>query len=167
MGPDDVFAVSLNGFCENAAVGPGEAYFDNFQLFSMPAPTGYDLWAEDIPDGGMRGELDDASGNGIPNVLQYMCGLEALSTETDVLPSIELVNGRPVLTHGHRGFADPAPDYVFDYQQSATLEAGSWSSSAAWESVEEIESDGRFFLRITFPKDSPARFYRLGLLSTE
>lgn len=163
MSAADRFQIGISGGGEGVTVVSGEAHFDNFQLFNTPLPTGYEQWAEGIPIEAMRGATDDASGNGIENLLQYMYGLEPLSTDIDVQLRISMEGGSPVLVHG---FNQTATDYVFDYQENPTLDEASWSSGISG-SIQEFEVDGAAFRKITLPINPSGTFFRLEVQSLE
>ncbi len=163
MSPTDLFRISLTGYAENTVVNSGEAYVDNFSLINAPLPpdlTGYELWAQDIPDEGMRGQTDDASGNGIPNLLQYMYGLTPMATDTDVTLRIQMNGGTPELIHG---FNTEAADFVVDYMEKLGL-TDSWSPGFTPNSIEIFSVDGKTFRRVMLPSPVGNEFFQLQIV---
>ncbi len=158
MSGGDQFFVGVFGGSESVVVAAGEAYIDNFALINAPLLSGFELWASAIPDAGQRGASDDASGNGIPNLIQYMYGLTPLATDTDVKLSMVIEGGVPRLIHG---FDESVTDYFFDYQDRAGLEGQSWSPGATTTMIETFQSNGKTFRKVTVPTDPANRFYRL------
>ncbi|MFT4588710.1 MAG: hypothetical protein ACI8QF_002815 [Limisphaerales bacterium] len=164
MSGGDRFRVGLSGFAEMTVVDPGEAYFDNFSLLNAPLLSGFDLWASAIPDAGMRGASIDASGNGIPNLVQYLYGLAPLATDTDVKLAIRMENGFPRLIHGFDG---TVTDYTFNYQEKFALGEPSWSPFAAITTIETFLSNGKTFRKVTLPTDPSNKFFRIEAILEE
>lgn len=157
MGPADRFDIGISALAENAAVISGEVYFDNFSFVSELLLAGFELWAADIPDVGMRGTTDDASGNGIPNLLQYMYGLDPLAADTDVKLSIDMNGNVPELTHG---FNTTAADYVIDYMEKLAL-TDSWLAGFVPDSIDTFQANGKTFRRVTLPAAVGNEFLQL------
>lgn len=164
MSGSDRFRVGLSGCAEMTVVDSGEAYFDNFSLLNAPLLSGFDLWASAIPDAGMRGATIDASGNGIPNLVQYLYGLAPLATDTDVKLAIRMENGFPRLIHGFDG---TVTDYTFNYQEKFALGEPSWSPFAAITTIETFLSNGKTFRKVTLPTDPSNKFFRIEAILEE
>ena len=163
MFPTDQFRITLNGFAEDTIIDPGEAFFENFSLVNaplVPELTGYDLWASEL-DEGLRDTAIDASGNGIPNLLQYMYGLAPMSTDTDVKLTIQMENGVPVLIHG---FNEAAGDYVFDYLEKSFLGDPTWNPAALPAST-EFQLNGKTFRKTVLSADLSSKFLRLRVVN--
>lgn len=168
MQPSDQFSIRIraeadpDGGAGSAVVAPGEVYFDNFQLFNAPLLTGYEAWASAIPDQGMRGQTDDASGNGIPNLLQYMYGLDPLAADTDVKLRIQMESGFPVVYHG---LNESTPDYYIWYELKDSL-SDPWVSAVGDEatSMEIVQINGKTLSKLTFPTSTINNFVRLVIL---
>jgi len=162
MTDTSTFYILLSGGSEEAPVAAGTAWLDDFAL-DFPGQamlSGFALWASTIPDEGQRGPKDDASGNGIPNLLQYMYGLDPLSTDVDAALSLRVIGDVPELIHG---FNENASDYYFDYLQNPTL-TGDWSSGLVPDSLTTFESGGRTYRRITLPAIDGDRFFQLEIV---
>jgi len=160
MVASDQFRIGLNAFAQGTAVVSDEAYFENFSLITTPLASGYDLWASAIADEEMRGHAVDASGNGIPNLLQYMYGLSPMATDTDVQLAIALENGNPVLTHGVN---ESATDYVIGYRFNNAL-GDDWFWDAP-DFATSIEPSGKTFRRVTLPPPAANTFLQLEVIS--
>jgi hypothetical protein len=162
MAPEDQFRIGLKGYSYLTTVDAGEAYFENFTLTTDPLPTGYQAWAAAIGDEALRTQSADASGNGIPNLLQYLYGLHPLATDTDVQLRIQLEGETLVLVHG---LNESASDFEITYQFKHTLD-DPWSTTSIQDalSVETIESAGKTLRRIQLPKDAAATYFQLEIV---
>jgi hypothetical protein len=162
MLPEDRFRIELNAFAEGTAIESGEAYYEDFSFISAASPAGYDHWSSAIADEGMRDAMADASGNGIPNLLQYMYGLGPMDPDTDVQLTLELENGKPVLTHGVN---ESATDYILGYRFTNALgDPWLWGSPDMAEAVETFESNGRTYRKLTFPPSASDTFLQLEVI---
>ena len=160
MTDGDSFRVGIGGFSIDAPVQKGEVYFDNFSLTieSTPQLSGFELWASEISDESMRAPESDASGNGIPNVLQYLYGLPPMSPDTDVLPRIERNGDSIQIVHG---INPDATDYRMSYEEKVQLSDPAWQPDAAVTFLDQFEQDGRTFQRIEIPTGFASGFYRI------
>ncbi|MFM1941260.1 MAG: hypothetical protein RI897_242 [Verrucomicrobiota bacterium] len=161
MAPEDRFRIGVKGYAFLTAIGPGEAYFENFTLTAEPLVEGYQAWAASISDQAMQDPTADASGNGIPNLLQYLYGLPPLATDTDVQLRIAIEGGNPVLVHG---LNESASDYVINYQMKSALNEP-WTPLSTLDalSIETIESGGKTFRRVVFPTNPSNTFIQLNV----
>ena len=158
----DRFRIGISAVAENVAITSGEVFLDDFSLVHSPVSAGYDSWATAIPDPGMRGTTDDASGNGIPNLLQYMYGLEPMAPDTDVTLRIRLEGGVPVLIHG---LNETATDYVIRYHGTNAL-GGDWVPGADGDatSIESVSFGGKTLRKVMLPLNPENTFIQLELI---
>lgn len=163
MSDTETFAIYLSGGSQEASVTAGTAWLDNFvlQFPGQEISSGYELWASGIPDSAKRGPEDDASGNGIPNLLQYMYGLDPLSNDTDVSLSINVEGDVAELTHG---INESAPDYTFVYLQNPTL-TDEWTSGSVFDTVSTFDLGGKTFRRGTLPAIDGNVFFQIEIVS--
>ena len=160
MAPTDNFYFAIQGWSSGPAIVAGSAWADDFTFHLGSESTGYDLWASAIPEAGMRGTTVDASGNGIPNLLQYVYGLDPLATDTDVKLKIQMNGGTPEMIHG---FNSTATDYAIDYQEKPAL-TDAWSSGFIPDLIETFEANGKTFRRVTLPAAVGNEFLQLEII---
>ncbi|GEM_PF-2357089 len=162
MAPNDTFYFAIQGWSSGAAIAAGSAWADDFTFHVGPDLTGYDLWASAIPEAGMRGTTVDASGNGIPNLLQYVYGLDPMATDTDVKLKIQMEGGLPVIYHG---LNETATDYHIGYQFKNSL-TDSWMSAVGDEatSMVPVQVNGKTLRKLTFPMGLINNFMQVEIL---
>ncbi|MBK1826835.1 hypothetical protein JIN81_07380 [Haloferula rosea] len=132
----------LSGF---ASGGPSFSDWAATELASFPA--------------NLRGEDDDADGDGVPNVIAWLSGRTAASQPGPALLTQRAINGDVTVTFRQR--ADTARRLIPQF--SSTLQAGDWQDISANE-VSRVEVEpGVWEITVSAPPSSPSdpKFFRL------
>ncbi len=156
LAPTDVLNLEVVGAAQRVNVNPDNVFIDDLVL--RIEPLTFAAWTHEIGDPAKRAISDDASGNGIPNLMQYFYGLSPLDSRTDAGLRYRREGGKAYLLHA-ADFEITGVTETYEFR-NALDDLNQWRPIAPL-SYGFVFQDGIYHQKLELPPAASQGFYRV------